>query len=76
MPARSDRTTEPGSSTLIFSGLTAYDAQKIRSMAYAHAVGGNREEADKGAIFGALMLYLNFINLFFSLLRLFGNRRS
>lgn len=61
---------------LVFAGLTAYDAQRIRSMAYAHATGGNREEADKGAIFGALMLYLNFINLFFSLLRLFGNRRD
>lgn len=60
---------------VIFSGLTAYDAQRIRSMAYAHASGGSRAEGDKGAIFGALMLYLNFINLFWSLLRLFGERR-
>ena len=61
---------------LIFSGLTAYDAQRIRGMAYQAASGGSSNEADKGAIFGALMLYLNFINLFWSLLRLFGERRN
>ncbi|MEW6058369.1 MAG: Bax inhibitor-1/YccA family protein [Bdellovibrionota bacterium] len=61
---------------LIFSGLTAYDAQKIRSMAYHYATdGGVTGEADKGAVFGALTLYLNFINLFLSLLRLFGERK-
>lgn len=60
----------------IFAGLTAYDAQRIRAMAYQSASGQNhRGEADKSAIFGALMLYLNFINLFWSLLRLFGERR-
>ena len=53
---------------LIFSGLTAYHAQKIRAMAYQAATSGaiGGTEADKGAIFGALMLYLNFINLFLS----------
>jgi len=62
---------------LIFAGLTAYHAQTIRSMAYQYSSSGaNQSEADKGAIFGALMLYLNFINLFLSLLRLFGNRRE
>jgi FtsH-binding integral membrane protein len=62
---------------LIFSGLTAYDAQRIRSMAYQYASTGARsEDESKGAIFGALTLYLNFINLFLSLLRLFGNRRD
>lgn len=63
-------------SVVVFAGLTAYDAQKIRAMAYQYASGGNRNEADKGAVFGALMLYLNFINLFWSLLRLFGDRRE
>jgi len=62
---------------LIFSGLTAYDAQRIRSLAYQYAGGGYRtEEESKGAVFGALSLYLNFINLFLSLLRLFGSRRD
>jgi uncharacterized protein len=62
---------------LVFSGLTAYHAQKIRAMAYQATSSGSlgSSEADKGAIFGALMLYLNFINLFLSLLRLFGGRR-
>jgi len=62
---------------VIFSGLTAYHAQKIRAMAYQATTSGGigSDEADKGAIFGALMLYLNFINLFLSLLRLFGGRR-
>ncbi len=61
---------------LVFSGLTAYDAQRIRSLAYQYAGGGYRSDASKGAVFGALSLYLNFINLFLSLLRLFGNRRD
>ena len=60
---------------LIFSGLTAHDAQKIRSLAYQYA-GGYDEDERKGAIFGALTLYLNFLNLFLNLLRLFGNRRN
>jgi FtsH-binding integral membrane protein len=60
----------------VFAGLTAYDAQKIRAMAYQSTLGGTRSDSDKGAVFGALMLYLNFINLFLSLLRLFGNRRD
>jgi FtsH-binding integral membrane protein len=62
---------------IIFSGLTAYEAQNIRSLAYQYASNGaSRDSAGKGAIFGALSLYLNFINLFLSLLRLFGNRRN
>lgn len=60
---------------MIFAGLTAYDAQKLRGMAYA-SISGSSQERSKGAIFGALMLYLNFINLFMSLLRLFGSRRE
>jgi FtsH-binding integral membrane protein len=62
---------------IIFSGLAAYDAQKIKAIAYASTTNGmSTGEADKGAIFGALALYLDFINLFLSLLRLFGERRN
>ena len=57
---------------LIFAGLTAYDTQKIKNM-YS-AVDGS-ETASKKAIMGALTLYLDFINLFLMLLRLFGERR-
>jgi FtsH-binding integral membrane protein len=58
---------------LIFVGLTAYDTQKIKLMAQADF--GNEENVQKGAIMGALRLYLDFINLFLFLLRLFGRRR-
>lgn len=57
---------------LIFVGLTAYDTQKIKLM-YAETDGS--ETMDKKAIMGALTLYLDFINLFLMLLRLFGDRR-
>lgn len=56
---------------LIFAGLTAYDTQKIKEM-YYEADGS--EVASKKAIMGALTLYLDFINMFLMLLRLFGNR--
>ena len=55
----------------VFVGLTAWDTQKIKS--YATAVGP--ELHDNIAIYGALSLYLDFINLFLMLLRLFGDRR-
>ncbi len=58
----------------IFAGLTAYDTRKIRAMALA-APGINGETSRKMAIMGALALYLDFINLFLLLLRLFGRRR-
>ena len=58
---------------LIFTGLTAYDTQKIKEM---NAVGTTDAESDrKGAIMGALRLYLDFVNLFLYLLRFFGNRK-
>lgn len=57
----------------IFVGLTAYDAQKIKRMAPADQ--NDTENMQKGAIIGALALYLDFINLFLLLLRLFGRRR-
>jgi FtsH-binding integral membrane protein len=62
---------------IVFSGLTAYEAQRIRMLANQYAGGAQGSEAEgKGAIFGALSLYLNFINLFLSMLRLFGSRRD
>lgn len=57
---------------LIFTGLTAYDTQSIKE---AYTEGSSSEVAGKRAIFGALQLYLDFINLFLMLLRLFGDRR-
>ena len=57
---------------LIFVGLTAYDTQKIKNMYSASDTG---ELMGKKALMGALTLYLDFINLFIMLLRLFGQRR-
>ena len=57
---------------LLFAGLTAYDTQKIKSMYFS--VGGTAF-ARKSVIMGALQLYLDFINMFLFLLRLFGDRR-
>lgn len=56
----------------VFVGLTAYDTQRLRVMVLEAA---NEVTISKMAIFGALQLYLDFINLFLMLLRLFGNRR-
>ena len=57
---------------LIFAGLTAYDTQKIKNM---YAASDTGELMGKKAVMGALTLYLDFINLFIMLLRLFGQRR-
>ena len=57
---------------LIFTGLTAYDTQKIKEMYYA---GDSSETGGKKAVMGALSLYLDFINLFLYLLRFIGDRR-
>ena len=57
---------------LIFVGLTAYDTQKIKNM---YSASDTIEISGKKAIMGALTLYLDFINLFIMLLRLFGQRR-
>lgn len=56
---------------VVFAGLTAYDTQKLRQM---HAATGHSSAATI-SIVGALTLYLDFINLFLALLRLFGRRR-
>lgn len=58
---------------VIFCGLTAYDMQKLKNIG-AEVTNGT-EQASKMAIMGALALYLDFINLFMFLLRLFGDRR-
>lgn len=57
---------------LIFTGLTAWDAQRLKQMAVALPEGASGSYA----VVGALSLYLDFINLFFFLLRFTGNRRS
>ena len=57
---------------LIFVGLTAYDTQKIKNMLLQAPDAG--EQAQKYALLGALSLYLDFINLFIYLLRIFGNK--
>lgn len=59
---------------LIFVGLTAYDSQKIKNLLYGAPE--ESEGAQKLALLGALSLYLDFINLFLYLLRIFGSRRD
>ena len=58
---------------LLFSALTAYDVQKLKN--YEQPPGADNEAVEKSAIVGALALYLDFVNLFLYLLRLFGRRR-
>jgi FtsH-binding integral membrane protein len=60
---------------LVFVGLTAYDTQKLKRMALAQPSDLEAGVVRKGAIMGALTLYLDFINLFLMLLRILGNRR-
>ena len=56
----------------IFTALTAYDVQRIQNGQIAAATGS----MEKGAVIGALVLYLDFINIFLFLLRLFGGSRN
>jgi hypothetical protein len=58
---------------LIFTGLTAYDMQKIKKIGENAVIG--EESTKKMMLMGALNLYLDFINMFLFLLRLFGSRR-
>lgn len=62
-----------GIGVLIFTGLTAYDVQKLKRIGSGVEYG--TDEANKLAIMGALNLYLDFINLFLFLLRFMGNRK-
>ena len=57
---------------IVFVGLTAYDTQSIKEM---YLESDDRDTASKKAIYGALQLYLDFINIFMSLMSLFGDRR-
>ncbi|WP_187487927.1 Bax inhibitor-1 family protein [Duffyella gerundensis] len=59
---------------LVFVGLTAYDTQKLKNIGEGIDV-DDRENLRRYSILGALTLYLDFINLFLMLLRIFGNRR-
>ncbi len=60
----------------VFVGLTAYDVQKIKTMGEKGIMEQGEEAIKKGAIMGALALYLDFINLFLMLLRFFGGSRD
>jgi FtsH-binding integral membrane protein len=57
---------------LVFTGLTAYDTQQIKSF-YDDLEGEDREKA---GVIGALMLYMDFINIFIHLLQLIGDKKE
>lgn len=61
---------------LVFTGLTAYDTQRIKTSYSQLAYSGGTDEAGKRSVYDALSLYLNFINLFMLLLQLTGNRSN
>ncbi len=61
---------------LVFTGLTAYDTQRIKTTYIQYAYAEGTEGAAKRSVFDALSLYLNFINLFMLLLQLLGNRNN
>jgi FtsH-binding integral membrane protein len=61
---------------IVFVGLTAWDTQKLKNMAMTQPSGLEGAVIRKGAILGALSLYLDFINLFLMLLRIFGQGRD
>jgi uncharacterized protein len=60
---------------LLFTGLTVYDTQRLKNMALTQPADLDAGVVRKGAIIGALSLYLDFINLFLMLLRIMGDRR-
>ncbi len=62
-----------GIGVLVFTGLTAYDTQRIKQVYYAGGIG---DDLAKTTLMGALTLYLDFINLFLMLLQLTGHRRD
>lgn len=59
---------------IIFVGLTAYDTQKLKTMALTQPADLDAGVVRKGAIIGALTLYLDFINMFIFMLHIFGSR--
>lgn len=58
---------------VVFTGLVAYMNQQLKTIYYS--VAGNAQEEGKASVFGAMTLYITFINLFISLLRILGDRR-
>jgi FtsH-binding integral membrane protein len=61
----------------VFTGLTAYDVQKLKRIGAGIEFNNvSANDTKKLSLFGALTLYLDFINLFIMLLRLFGNKRN
>lgn len=60
---------------LVFVGLTAYDTQKIKNILEECTYQGMEDQAQKIALMGSLTLYLDFINMFLYILRIFGNRK-
>jgi FtsH-binding integral membrane protein len=61
---------------LVFTGLTAYDTQRIKASYLQFAYAEGPDGAAKRSVYDALSLYLNFINLFMMLLQLLGNRNN
>ncbi len=61
---------------IVFTGLTAYDTQRIKSSYMQSAYAEGTDGAGKRSVYDALSLYLNFINLFMMLLQLLGNRNN
>ena len=61
---------------VVFTGLTAYDTQRIKASYVQYAYAEGTDQAAKRSVYDALSLYLNFINLFMLLLQLMGNRNS
>jgi FtsH-binding integral membrane protein len=61
---------------IVFTGLTAYDTQRIKSSYLQFAYAEGPDGAAKRSVYDALSLYLNFINLFMMLLQLLGNRNN
>ncbi len=61
---------------IVFTGLTAYDTQRIKADYIQYAYSYGPEQAAKRSVYDALSLYLNFINLFMLLLQLLGNRNT
>ena len=60
---------------IVFSGLTAWKTQELKSMALANAHDLGSDVMRKVSIFGALSLYISFINIFLAILNLTGDRR-
>ena len=61
---------------IVFTGLTAYDTQRIKTTYEQYAYAEGTDGAAKRSVYDALSLYLNFINLFMLLLQLLGNRNN